>query len=344
MAASAITPVSGDSDRPDPKMRDLLEFAFNNVQSLVTSEESARLFPNGMESLDLEVGSDSDFRLSLKIRGAQAPAAAEGAAAPAEGPDIQPFFNAEGHHVIALIAMQDLEQRAPAAMLKVQKILDDGGRTVEQAATFPDEIRQQQPATKPFHFIDIPFTDGGPANPSLPPAPHAVSKIADFTQVLSQHGGSAQEQVDALSWLLHLFGDIHQPLHCIEHTSALHPHGDQGGNAFQLRGKFHNLHSLWDSSIDISVHKIEVEMAADIAQEHPRSQFTRDLGVTQAEAWARASYTLAKANAYGPLLPERAGSPPTPSPAYLKNVEKIGRRQAALAGYRLSDRLRQIFG
>ena len=73
MAASANTPVSGNSDRPDSKKRDLLEFAFNNVQSLVTSEESARLFPNGMESLDLEVGSDSDFRLSLKIRGRRYP-------------------------------------------------------------------------------------------------------------------------------------------------------------------------------------------------------------------------------------------------------------------------------
>ena len=94
-----------------------------------------------------------------------------------EGADIQPFFNAEGHHVIALSATQDLEQRSPVAMLKVRKILDDGGRTVERAATFPDDLRQQQPATKHFHFIDIPFTDDGPANPILPPAPHAVSKM-----------------------------------------------------------------------------------------------------------------------------------------------------------------------
>ena len=41
-------------------------------------------------------------------------------------------------------------------------------------ATFPDDIRAQQPQTKPFHFIDIPLEEGGAVNPPLPASPHVL--------------------------------------------------------------------------------------------------------------------------------------------------------------------------
>src|SRR6185369_12243891 len=69
------------------------------------------------------------------------------------------LFNAEGHHVIAEIMRLDLQANAPNILTKVDKILSDGDRGLFEAATFPDDIRGQQPQTKPFHFIDIPFTD-----------------------------------------------------------------------------------------------------------------------------------------------------------------------------------------
>ena len=53
-----------------------------------------------------------------------------------------------------------------AVAQRVQQILDDGDRLLTEAAIFPDVIRNDQPETKPFHFIDIPFRDGGPANPA----------------------------------------------------------------------------------------------------------------------------------------------------------------------------------
>jgi len=255
--------------------------------------------------------------------------------------DVEATFNADGHRVIALIAQQDLTQRLPQTWPEIQKVLDDGNRDLLAAATFPDDIRLKQPQTKPFHFIDIPFKDGGPANPPLPPAPHALSRIADATTRLKK-GGTAQQQVDELSWLIHLMGDIHQPLHCIDHVSDLHPDGDRGGNSFALQGTARNLHSLWDSSVSFT-HQDETTLASSIIQEHSRQSLAADLQVTDTQMWARNSYSLAKQFAYGPLH-ENPANHPKPSPSYLKQAEKIGRKQAALAGYRLADRLDAIFG
>ena len=244
--------------------------------------------------------------------------------------------------MIALLAMEDLQTNSATALQRVQRILEDGDRSVREAATFPDDIRAQQPQTKPFHFIDIPLEEGGAVNPPLPASPHVLSKIEDFSDFLRSGGGSTEEKVDALSWMFHLFGDVHQPMHCIERISELHPGGDRGGNSFRLRGRARNLHSLWDSSVNVLADLGEEELVQSILQEHSRESLASDIGVTDTEKWARASFNLAKRHAYS--LEENPQNPPKPSTSYLRNMEKIGRRQAALGGYRLSDRLKEIFG
>lgn len=336
-AAAADTAKPGSAE-------DLIEAAFTQIKKMGADEQSLRLFPNGVGSLEIEIGSGPDVRVSLKISGAAAATAIDEAALASTGidTDVHVTFNAEGHHIVALIAQRDLQQHFPATWRKVQKILDDGHRDLDRAATFPDDIRISHPETKVFHFIDIPFKDGGPVNPSLPLPPHALSKIADSTAELKQAGATAEVRVDALSWLIHLIGDIHQPLHCTDHISDLHPAGDRGGNSFKLKGKARNLHSLWDSSTDFS-NQQPAEVVDSIMAEHARSSLATDLQVTNVETWARASFALAKKFAYAPLH-ENPAAPPQPSAAYLKTALKIGRRQAALAGYRLADRFRTILG
>lgn len=327
--------------------RDLLDSAFGRLRELGSGDEPSRLFPNGVASVDLEItlGSQekSGFHLGLKIAGA--PANTEQAVftvVEAEDDEVSVLFNTEGHHVIALVAMLDLETNSATALQRVQEILEEGDRTVLEAATFPDDIRDQQPQTKPFHYIDIPLKEGGAVNPPLPAPPHVLSKIEDFTEFLKSGGGSAQEKVDALSWIFHMFGDVHQPLHCIERISELHPGGDRGGNSFRLRGRARNLHSLWDSSVNVLASIGEEDLANEILQEHSRDSLATDLAVTDTEKWARASFNLAKRHAYA--LEENPQNPPKPPMSYLRNMEKIGHRQAALGGYRLSDRLKEIFG
>lgn len=58
---------------------------------------------------------------------------------------------------------------------------------------------------------------------------------------------SQSDQVYVLPWLLHLIGDIHQPLHAMQRFDRLRPNGDRGGNEIELRTG--NLHAYWDSRI-----------------------------------------------------------------------------------------------
>jgi hypothetical protein len=335
---------NGEEESGVATTRELLDTIFGNLKNLDAADKPSRIFPNGLGSLDLEIGfggtEKPEFHLAFKIAGAPT-APAFSITAEAEDGEFAVAFNTEGHHVIALIAMRDLKGRSPEVMQRVQTILSDGDRTIREAAVFPDAICNQHPETKPFHFVDIPLENGGPVDPPLPGPPHVLVKIADYTAFLKAGGGSAEEKVDALSWLIHLFGDVHQPLHCIERTNDLHPGGDRGGNSFQLKGAVRNLHSLWDSSVNILAHKGEDELVEEILQEHTRDSLASDLQTVDPEAWARASFRLAKTHAYA--LTENPQNPPKPSRAYLENMEKIGHRQAALAGYRLSDRLVAIF-
>jgi hypothetical protein len=316
----------------------LLEAVLDKLKEVGAGDEPSRMFPNGIGSVDVQVGVGDGQRQSVSVSlklGA-------GGGAAAEDEEAEVRFNSEGHHVIALIAMRDLEARSPNAFQAVKQILEDGDRSVEEAAEFPDTIRNQQPETKPFHYVDIPLEENGPLNPPLPEEPHVLSKIAEFTQLLINGGGNAEETVNNLSWLFHMFGDVHQPLHCVERFNEFHRRGDSGGNGFKLRGRKNNLHSLWDSSVNVSRAVDNEELADEIMQQHTRASLATDLQVADTERWARASFRLAKRNAY--TLVEDPSNPPRPPADYLRKMETIGRRQAALGGYRLSDRLIHIFG
>lgn len=251
-------------------------------------------------------------------------------------------FNAPGHAVVARVMEADLRDRAPEVLKKVQEILKKGKRSLDEAANYPDAIRNSHPETKPFHYVDIPFREGGQVDPPIPPAPNVISKIGEYAAALKDPKSSAQARVDALSWLFHLLGDIHQPMHCIERYSADNPGGDRGGNSFHLRGRFKSLHQLWDASTDAD-STTKGSVVEEILETHPRQSLAGPLQESRVEEWARESHRIARLEAYGPLR-ENPENPPRPSAQYLENAIRIGRRQAALGGYRLADLLERVLG
>lgn len=98
---------------------------------------------------------------------------------------------------------------------------------------------------KYWHFIDTPFTiDATPLPPII--TPNAKDRVAAFRAVLASSSPDALKSYD-LSWLLHLVGDLHQPLHCLARVSAHLPEGDDGGNGVKLTSPS-NLHTFWDSA------------------------------------------------------------------------------------------------
>jgi hypothetical protein len=169
-------------------------------------------------------------------------------------------------------------------------------------------------------------------------------------------GGSEEEKAVFLTWLFHLVGDVHQPLHCTAVFSERFPEGDRGGNLARIRIQSSpvNLHSFWDgllgrevsaSAIAKDVQEIEnvmKERATDVRQEivaHPSF-----------ESWAREGLELSRTVVYlnGELkvAAGRGGrdedAPPAPA-EYAPNCGRVARVQIGKAGIRLAEQLRKLF-
>lgn len=159
-------------------------------------------------------------------------------------------------------------------------------------------------------------------------APNVVFAISGLQKAL--HSEVPLIHSFAQCALIHLVGDIHQPLHCINR-------GDRGGNDFHLQGPHKNLHSLWDDGLGFFRHTLERPLtkesldylrttASAIMDSFPRLASTQD-----PVAWAKESYAIANEHVYQGISMNEA-----PSDAYLKNNEAVVKRQLATAGYRLA--------
>jgi hypothetical protein len=99
---------------------------------------------------------------------------------------------------------------------------------------------------KYWHFVDTPFSQDGTALPAIP-SPNAETQIATFRAVLGTSPAGDVKSYD-LVWLLHLVGDVHQPLHSSTRVSSTDPDGDSGGNNVKLCASpcRDELHGFWD--------------------------------------------------------------------------------------------------
>jgi hypothetical protein len=187
-----------------------------------------------------------------------------------------------------------------------------------------------------WHYVDYPFSqDGTPLNQAQIPAINAEERMALFAKTL---GSSASESVKSydLVWLLHLVGDVHQPLHATARVSKALRRGDQGGNLHSVcyDKKLQNcqtLHSFWDGIVG------DTHVAAEAAQ------FANMLNVPDpAEAanldvsdWTSQSFELAKQQVYvAPIVVN--GSKSLMNGEYRMNARNLSRDRMSLGGARLA--------
>ncbi len=113
---------------------------------------------------------------------------------------------------------------------------------------------------------------------------------------------SADQRTIALAWLLHLVGDVHQPLHTVQLFSREYPHGDRGGNEVCIRlapGRAAlDLHRLWDGLITSTNNVGRLRnIATELLSKFSRVGL-RELDQKQPDAWAKKSYEIAVKIAY----------------------------------------------
>jgi hypothetical protein len=165
-------------------------------------------------------------------------------------------WGANGHRVVGRIAEHHL---SPAAARGVACIL--GGESLAQAATWPDEIRSDPSwdRAKAWHFVDL--DDGETYDPAKHPEGDVTQAIDRFSKVLKDPQADRAAKTEALRFLVHFVGDVHQPLHVGRRA-------DHGGNTIKVNwfGENTNLHSVWDEKI-IEAEKLSFTELAEFVDQ-----------------------------------------------------------------------------
>jgi S1/P1 Nuclease len=161
----------------------------------------------------------------------------------------------EGHQITADIARAHLTE---VTRQHIRELI--GTDDLASISTWADEIRPQRPETFRWHFVDIPWNADGfseardcfdPHDQHLPSDHHncVVDRIEIFERVLADKNASKTERVEALKFLVHFVGDIHQPLHAIgEARGGNDIHVVEFGSAV-CGARACNLHGAWDSGL-----------------------------------------------------------------------------------------------
>jgi hypothetical protein len=182
---------------------------------------------------------------------------------------------------------------------------------------------------KYWHFIDTPFTTDGTTLPAIP-TPNAQERIALFRGVLASTSSDDLKSYDMV-WLLHLVGDVHQPLHASTRVSSVDPQGDAGGNLVKLDCSKCELHAFWDDLL--GTHN-DAPSVIKSARKLPKPDATL-AGKTSEKDWIAESFDAAQKVVY--TAPVGSGDGPfTLTTAYKKKAGKLAKQRVALAGARLA--------
>jgi hypothetical protein len=287
----------------------------------------------------------------------------------------------EGHEVVALIAEQHLSANARAMVTKLLKenpaaeprfCKDSPDDPMALASTWADDAKSTE-KTGAWHYMDIPvgLKRGDPEKycEAIGPSRNGgerpgcvLSALRYAVNVLHSKDETAEEQAKALRYLIHLLGDLHQPMHTTSNN-------DQGGNCTPVQffddPKVGNLHRVWDGEVfnkDLAAHKETlIQFAADLDQRFAGKRAGWVKNTPDFDKWAWEGHMIARETAYGDLDPKPPFEAYDPKPnckaeaetfgalhikigdAYQSAAAPVVEEQLAKAGYRLAAVLDMIW-
>jgi len=294
-------------------------------------------------------------------------------------------WGCEGHRTVALVALEQLtpHARARASILLQGEPSDSSLRPFcghsdlppfADMSTWADDIRERRKDTAPWHYIDIPL---GAARDHLydacPVATGCVtSALRGQLDVLRSSSSGNAQKAEALMFVIHFVGDLHQPLHAATNN-------DRGGNCVPVSFFSHepkesptgenfrpNLHGVWDSDLVERIAKDHdpTRFANDVISEFKTDMNSWKQQPVNLDDWAWESHQAAKSVVYGDLPEKIAVESPVPVEScaddhhiakrlfqlhekiderYLRDASPVIRRQLAKAGTRLAMLLNQIW-
>jgi S1/P1 nuclease len=235
-------------------------------------------------------------------------------------------WNIPTHMITGAIAQRLLEGTEPGKAAAIEAILKqhprytDGWRSSLEkipesqrgemlfmyAARWADDIRPLSPLESKarWHYINFPFKPKGEPDSikPLPPDPNNILSAIRENERILRSEAPAEKRAVALAWLIHLIGDVHQPLHTAQLFTREYPNGDRGGNEICIRVAPNtaalDLHRLWDGLITSSTNTARLgKIATDLLTKFSRVGL-REFEHKTPDAWAKESYEIATKIAY----------------------------------------------
>lgn len=253
----------------------------------------------------------------------------------------------KGHITVATIAEAHLNQ---AAKKGVRDLLDSQRLSDPRTATWADHIRPLASFKKTFphndkwHFIDTPYMqekvdlDRDGIN-----GDNVVSKVGDFKKMLADTTVAKEQRRDALLFVIHFVGDMHQPLHCIDRD-------DRGGNEIKIsingsHQRESNLHSFWDTTaVEMLMNQVDVPDFSGRLDAMITGAMKTKWEAGSPLDWAQESHALGITNGYtlgGRELPKDKVVELDAN--YIDTAKKTVQEQLQKAGIRLAKTLNDTF-
>lgn len=244
----------------------------------------------------------------------------------------------EGHEVVADIAEAYLSD---GARRQVRDLLALENHTnLDQVSSWADFVRSQRPQTGRWHFVDTPISaEAYDAARDCSGGNCVVAKIVEFENVLAASRAPTQERLEALKWVVHFVGDVHQPLHAANDN-------DKGGNMVPVAGfpGHANLHRIWDTDLLEEDDPDARHLAQRLMGTITSTEIT-DWQNSSPEDWANESHRIARDVVYGMLPKDRAADVPVViDAAYRDAAHKVIESQLERAGVRLARVLNGVLG
>lgn len=239
-------------------------------------------------------------------------------------PQVAMAWGDQGHRIVGALAWHHL---SPSARAKVEALLGEAGpEALAEAAVWADEIAKPDPAYRwanSLHYVNVPFDAVAYDGPRDCPQGCVVSAIGDQAAILANPSRPTAQRREALRFVTHFVGDIHQPLH------VAHP-DDRGGTQTHVTwngGSWH-VHALWDVAVFES-RGVAWQPEVDRLQATWVPALVGQPSVTSVDParWANESLILAQGH---------ASAPPVVTRAWLDRAWPVVELRLALAGLRLA--------
>ena len=198
-----------------------------------------------------------------------------------------------GHRIVAMIAQQNIKQQTRN---RIRQILGSNV-SLASVATYADAVRDRFPHTYNNHFVDIPKNlNDYVATRDCQEDPEKGDCVLAALQRFRAEATNPNESIGrrrfALKFIVHLIGDMQQPLHCSDNN-------DRGGNDVKVKwfGADSNLHKVWDSKIIENAELTEEDFAEALLLDLTPQEIN-DLKRGNLLSWALEAHTVARTNTY----------------------------------------------